>query len=187
MDTPRLHTERLILRPPRMSDAPAIQTLASDRDIAANTLNIPHPYPSNGAIEWLSGLDEAMQNGDYSFAIIRRDDDAYLGTIGIHNQTDGVAEIGYWIGKPYWGQGYATEAVRRIIRFGFDHMGLDRIYASYFSHNKASRRVMEKCGMTYEGLMRQHILKWGQFLDLGFCAITRADYQNQSAQNWPKV
>lgn len=176
MDEPRLHTERLLLRLPRLSDADAIQALASDRDIAANTLNIPHPYPPSAALAWLHTLADRLRDGQHHFAIIRKADDHYLGTIGLHIESYGTAQIGYWIGKPYWGQGYATEALRRLLTHAFDIMGLERVYAAYFAHNLASRRVMEKCGMTYEGTMRQHIFKDGRFLDLGFCAILRADY-----------
>lgn len=183
----RLLTERLLMRAPEMTDAPAIQSLASAYEIARSTLHIPHPYPQDGAVEWLKRLREADSDGAYVFALIRQSDSAYIGTMGLHvREQHQHAEVGYWMGVPYWNQGYATEALTRLIEFGFSMMGLHRIYAQYFLDNPASRRVMEKSGMVYEGCMREHIQKWGQFKDLGICGILRSDReqsQNDSAQN----
>lgn len=176
----RLHTERLLMRAPQMEDAPAIQRLVSVPEIARTTLNIPHPYPDDGAIEWLTRSQDNISRGVYSFAITLKSDGTYLGTMGLHvNDQHQHAEVGYWIGVPYWGNGYATEALIRLIQFGFKIVGLQRIYAEYFGDNPASRRVMEKAGMTYEGLMRQHILKWDEYKDLGICGIVRADWEAQ--------
>jgi ribosomal-protein-alanine N-acetyltransferase len=76
------------------------------------------------------------------------------------------AELGYWIGAPYWGRGYATEASRAVVRWGFEGLGLRRIHASHFPRNPASGRVLEKLGMRHEGTLRQHVKKWDEYLDL---------------------
>ena len=85
-------------------------------------------------------------------------------------------ELGYWIGVPYWGKGYCTEAGEALLEYGFTELDLNRIHASYFSRNPASGRVMEKLGMTYEGTRKQHILKWNKFEDLALKGILRKDW-----------
>jgi RimJ/RimL family protein N-acetyltransferase len=87
------------------------------------------------------------------------------------------AEIGYWIGLPYWGQGYTSEAARHMVDYGFAERGLNKVYATYFVLNPASRRVMEKAGMTYEGTLRQHVQRDGVFYDLGYCGILRSEWE----------
>lgn len=177
---PTLTTPRLLLRRFDAADAPALQTLVSDRRIAATTLNIPHPYPDDGALTFILLTHESAASGAaFSFAVVRRADAALLGAVGLHPLPALQAEIGYWIGVPHWGQGYASEAVRRVIAFGFNTLRLNRIYANYFTTNLASARVMHKVGMAYEGTMKGHIRKWGAYLDLGFYSILRADYEAQ--------
>ena len=83
--------------------------------------------------------------------------------------------MGYWIGKPFWGQDYCTKAARAMLDFGFGPWELNRIHAYHFVRNPASGRVMAKIGMQYEGLLRQHVIKWGQFEDLALYGILRSD------------
>jgi RimJ/RimL family protein N-acetyltransferase len=174
-----LETDRLILRPPSLDDAPRIRELAGHREIAATTINIPHPYPEGAAEEFIENVRAAHDEGrGYTFAITRKTDHLLVGMIGIHPRPAfRHAEIGYWVGRPYWGQGYATEAARRMVAFGFQELNLYRIYASYFTDNPASRRVMEKAGMRYEGTLRQHYLRFDHFHDVGFCGILRDEWQ----------
>ncbi len=176
-----LETERLRLRLIELADAPLVQKLVSDRQIAENTLNIPYPYPEDGAAIWIQGmLQQRAQGGqDRTYVILRRADDELVGCVGIHPRHGFRAEIGYWVGVPYWGQGYMTEAVRRLIRSGFEDMQLQRIEANHFLHNPASGRVMQKAGMTFEGIMRQHLLKWGRFVDLAWYSILRSEFETQ--------
>jgi RimJ/RimL family protein N-acetyltransferase len=178
---PTLETERLILRRLELSDAPLVYDYVQERDIAYNTLLIPYPYPEGDAEEWITGTHHSAEEASgFTFAITRRADGLFMGAIGIGNdQGHKRAEIGYWLGKPHWGQGYMSEAARRVIQFGFEDLKLNRIYAAYFTRNPASRRVMEKAGMTYEGTMRQNVLKWGEFVDIGFCAILREEWEHR--------
>jgi RimJ/RimL family protein N-acetyltransferase len=176
----QLRTERLLMRAPVMEDAAAIQELVSAWEIARATLHIPHPYPENGAEEWLKRSEDNLSRGIYTFGLTLKSDGSYIGTMGLHvDDVHQHAEVGYWIGVPYWNQGYATEALTRLIQFGFKTVGLQRIFAQYFADNPASRRVMEKSGMNYEGTMRQHIQKWAEFKDLGICGIVRADWESR--------
>jgi RimJ/RimL family protein N-acetyltransferase len=174
-DQPTITTDRLVLRPFRAEDAPEVQRLAGDREIAADTLQIPHPYPDGAAEAWIATLAPRFASGDsVAFAITRISDGALLGAIGLDITRDHErAELGYWIGKPYWGNGYCTEAARAVVNHAFDGLGLNRITAGHFAHNTASGRVMQNIGMTYEGHRYQEIKKWGRFEDLILYGLVR--------------
>ncbi|HYC60995.1 MAG TPA: GNAT family protein [Thermoanaerobaculia bacterium] len=88
---------------------------------------------------------------------------------------DGVGEIGYWIGVPYWGRGYASDAARTIVRYGFEQCGLDRVFACHFTRNAASGRVLQKARMQYEGTLRRHLVKWDERIDLAFYGSLREE------------
>src|SRR5438105_534326 len=104
-EQPTLTTPRLVLRPFRLEDASDVQRLAGERDIAATTLRIPHPYLDGMAEAWLATLQPRYEKGEaVVFAITRREDGAFLGAIGLEIAREHErAELGYWIGKPYWG------------------------------------------------------------------------------------
>ncbi len=172
---PTIRTARLTLRPFTLADAPRVEELAGAREVALNTLRIPHPYPRGEAEAWIRRQDEAPSRGSYTFAI---DDGELAGGIGLEvNSEFDRGEIGYWLGVPYWGRGYATEAMGAILRFGFEELKLNRMYAGYFSRNAASGRVMEKNGLTREGVLRQHVKKWGEYLDLVYYGILRSEWE----------
>lgn len=186
---PELTTERLLLRPFTLADAPAIQQLAGDRDIASVTLNIPHPYEDGMAETWIGTHRKEFEEGkSATFAITLitpREDETLIrdliGAVGLTIKREHErAELGYWIGKPYWGNGYCTEAARAILGYGFNARGLNRIHATHLTRNPASGRVMEKIGMMYEGCLRQHVRKWDVFEDLKQYAILKTEYEAQS-------
>ena len=170
---PTLDTERLVLRAFVRADAPIVQRLVSERVIADTTLNIPHPYPEGGAETWIDTHERQWQAREgVHFAVVRRGDHALLGAMGLRPAMHHAhAEIGYWIGSPYWGQGYATEAARAVVGFGFEGMGLRRIFAHYLARNPASGRVLAKLGFRHEGLLRRHYLKWSQPEDVIVCGL----------------
>ena len=173
MKLPVLGTPRLTLRPFNPGDAPRVQLLAGAREVALNTLLIPHPYPDGAAEEWIASHEQQAQRGIVTFAI---DDGELVGAIGleIHAAHD-RAEVGYWIGVPYWGRGYATEALVEVIRYAFEELQLNRVYAHHYSRNAASGRVMQKAGMKHEGSMRRHVKKWGELLDVEWYGIVKGD------------
>jgi RimJ/RimL family protein N-acetyltransferase len=175
---PTLQTQHLILRPFNLFDAPEVQRLAGDRDIAAMTLLIPHPYADGMAEEWIKAHPKAFEEGiSINFAVVLRKDEKLCGAIGLGiDKKNSNAELGYWIGKPYWGRGYCTEAAKAILKYGFEVIGLNRIYATHFPHNPASGRVMQKIGMRYEGCLRQHIHKWGKFEDVWQYGILKSEW-----------
>jgi ribosomal-protein-alanine N-acetyltransferase len=170
-------TARLSLRPFAMEDAPLLQTLCGDSEIARTTLLIPHPYPVGAAESWIiSSLEAASYGTRYAFAITDIIHSDLYGCISLNlDKLHMRAELAYWIGKDYWGQGYATESAKRIIQFGFDALKLQRIWAAAMTKNPASLKIMQKVGMQYEGTFRQHILKWQQYEDISFYGIIKTD------------
>jgi RimJ/RimL family protein N-acetyltransferase len=144
---PVLETERLVLRAPRLADAEAIARLANDRRVAENTARIPHPYACEDADEFVAavnrGEDEAV------FAVVLKGE--LIGMCGVEPRED-KAEIGYWLGVPYWGHGYATEAARAMIDHAFGTLGHQTLEASARVSNPVSRRVLEKCGFQWTGV-----------------------------------
>jgi ribosomal-protein-alanine N-acetyltransferase len=178
---PTLVTDRLILRPFTCADAPEVQRLAGDFEVASRSLEIPYPYPDGVAEAWISthrfGFDQKVQ---VLFAITHRDSRCLLGAVGLVkiNRLHERAELGYWVGRSYWDRGYATEAARAVIAYGFAVMGLHRIYAMHFTRNPASGRVMQKCGMVHEGHLRHHVRKWGVPEDVEVYGLLRDDWRD---------
>ena len=174
MQRPTLRTKRLVLRPFTLADAPRVQQLAGAREVALNTLTIPHPYPDGAAEEWIASHDAKFEQGQINFAI---DDGRLVGAIGlVTKREDDIAEIGYWIGVPYWGRGYASEAAEAVIRYGFEDQRLNKIYAAHFTRNPASGRILQKLGMHQEGTLRQHHRKWDEYVDSELYAILKQDW-----------
>lgn len=176
---PTLVTQRLVLRPPVRDDAPHIQRLAAAREIAAGTATIPHPYPEGAAEAWIERASaEIAQGSGAPFVVLRRQGSVLIGNVGLRIEAEHRrAELGYWIGVPHWGQGYASEASLAVLRFAFEELGLHRVFANHFRRNPASGRVLEKLGMTYEGRMRSHVLKWDSFEDLECYGILQSDWR----------
>jgi len=135
------------LRPPALADAARVSVLAGDYDVACMTGTIPHPYSEQMAAEWLSG---ALQGEEGLVFMIERDG-TLVGCTGYRAFGPDYAEMGYWIGKPYWGQGYATEAARALIAHAFDAEGFTYLKAGHFTDNPASERVLQKLGFVMDG------------------------------------
>lgn len=170
---PTFDTARLRLRPFAPADAAEVERMAGDRRVSEMTLNIPHPYPAGAGAQWIAGHASAAAGGRfYCFAVERREDGALLGGIAITPEARfRRAEIGYWLGVAHWGRGYATEAARRVVAFGFDTLGLVRIQATCYPRNPASAKVMQKVGMRYEGLLRGYVRKDGVQEDIAMYAV----------------
>ncbi|MEZ4768603.1 MAG: GNAT family N-acetyltransferase [Caldilineales bacterium] len=177
---PVIETERLVLRPFTLDDAADVQRLAGDPDIADTTLVIPHPYPDGAAESWINTHQERWDNGlGIVCAITLRSSGELIGAISVLSisKQHGHGELGYWVGKPYWNNGYCTEAARGLIRFCFETLGLHRVHAYHFARNPASGRVMAKAGMRYEGTMRQHLRKGDAYEDLPSYGILAGELQ----------
>ena len=141
-------------------------------------MNIPHPYEAGMAEEWIGTLESGYKDGKIAtFAIVLRDDAKLVGAIGLRiDRNLNKAELGYWIGKPFWNLGYATDATIAILAFGFNELRLNRIQAGHLARNPSSGRVMEKAGMTLEGTARQNAIKWGRYEDLVSYGILRVEW-----------
>jgi ribosomal-protein-alanine N-acetyltransferase len=176
-----LRTPHLLLRSIDSGDIPAIVRLAGAREIAATTISIPHPYTEVDAQSFLAHADENFRAGrSVSFAVTISPDRELCGAVGLAiASSQERAELGYWIGVPYWGQGFATEAASAAMAFGFETLRLNRIYASHFAGNIASQRVLEKIGMRHEGLSRQHVRKWNRFVDLENYGLLASEFRGE--------
>jgi RimJ/RimL family protein N-acetyltransferase len=175
---PTLYTERLALRPFDVRDAPDVERLAGAREVADGTLTIPHPYPKGGGEMWIATHPPAWEARTLAtFAVVDRATDELRGAAGIMlSMPHARGELGYWIGVPFWNRGYCTEAVRALMRFGFEALDLHRLEARHFTRNPASGRVMQKLGMTLEGVHRDAFLRWDRFEDVAVYGILRDEW-----------
>jgi len=172
-----LRTDRLLLRPFTPGDIDAVAVHCNDFEFARTTAALPFPYARHHAEEWIASHRALIeQNRIWPFAIERKEDSQLIGSIEIRFEWEHrAADLGYGIYRPFWRNGYATEAARAVITEGFDRCGLNRVHAHHFSGNPASGRVLEKCGMTYEGTMRQRVCRFGVVHDAVHYAILRSD------------
>lgn len=180
MNFPTLKTNQLLLWGLKPEDAPRVQLLAGDREIADTTLTIPHPLEAEMAEQYVEGKISLYEGGKgVCFAVILAAEDVLVGVVTLKNvdQTHKNAEVGYWIGKDYWHNGYATEAALAVVNYGLEELNLQRIYAHCLSRNPLSGKVLAKIGMTHEGTLRQHILKWNEFEDIDLYGVLRSEHR----------
>lgn len=173
-----LFTDRLVLRKFDLSDVSKVVELAGEYEIADTTLRIPHPYEKKDAKEWIEKQYTWLnQNLSVTWAITIKESGDLIGAIGLMNFSEPFAhaEMGYWIGKPYWNKGFTTEAAQAIINYGFDILELNRIHAHHFSRNVSSGKVLLKIGMQHEGRFRQHVKKWDKFEDIELYGILKSN------------
>ncbi len=167
MTIPELTTERLVLRAFTLADANDVRDLVGAREVAETIDGIPHPYPGSAAVTWITGhAAEAEAGTGYTWAITARREATLIGAVTLHvgdaHQRGG---IGYWAGRPYWNQGFTTEAARRIVAHAFESLFLHRIQAFCLPTNRGSVRVLEKIGFRREGVLRDYVRKWEHFED----------------------
>lgn len=144
-----IESARLVLRALCPSDADKVARLANNRKIAEMTATIPHPYTVQDAIDWIA--ETAVRTGAMTLAVCRKSDGELLGSCGYFVTEAGSPEIGYWMGEPYWNQGYATEAVRAMIDHLFTATHHEMLTAGCRVTNAASRAVLDKCGFQWTG------------------------------------
>jgi RimJ/RimL family protein N-acetyltransferase len=145
-----LTTPRLLLRPPRPADAPRVQALCGNWNVARMLGRVPFPYPDGLAESWIAEQGPARQTGSaYNFAIELAGE--MIGVVGIERRNTGDNVLGYWLGEEWWGQGLMGEAVARILRFAREDVGLTKVVATYLADNPASGRVLAKCGFLVQG------------------------------------
>jgi RimJ/RimL family protein N-acetyltransferase len=160
-----LQEGNILLRPLRIEDQEAVATLANNKKVWNNLRDlIPHPYTRADAAQFI-GLTQ-QESPQLTFAILC--DEHLCGVIGLVPQADIYrisAEIGYWLGEPFWGKGIATTAVKLMTQYGFEYLKLKRIYTGVFEYNTASMRVLEKNGYHKDCIFRQALIKNGKVWD----------------------
>ncbi len=209
---PILRTDRLLLRPFRMADAPAVRGIVDNESVASMTRSITLPYTVAMAKEWIqpqarnwfsqsaavfavcwtAGETTASEASAVQAPTVQAPSPSALnsksvgaaplvGAVGLEiNEEDEKAELGYWVAETFWGRGVATEAATAMVRFGFEMLCLNKIFASHMVRNPASGRVLEKIGMRQEGVFRDHVKKGGRFEDAVVYGILAAE----ATGNW---
>ena len=168
-----IRTDRLVLRPYRLEDAPRLHALIDNWNIARMLTRVPHPYPAELAASWIATHDAERAAGQSHFAM--EADGELVGATGLHVEDTGDIETGYWIGEPYWGKGYATEGARAMLEYGFAQLRLEQITAGHFVDNPASGRVLTKCGFRYTGTGQRFSLARDALVDCREMIVRRQD------------
>jgi RimJ/RimL family protein N-acetyltransferase len=147
---PTLSTSRLTLRPLRAADAPDLARLVDDPGVATMTTSIPHPFPDGAAEAFIDRMGRAEPAREGAFAL-ESTTDGFIGVLGFHPDDRGAVELGYWLGRPYWGRGYMTEAVDAALVWTSRQWGRRYLRAGHFADNPASGQVLVKSGFLYTG------------------------------------
>ncbi len=179
---PEIETNRLVLGRLSFNDIPKIIEYAGNEKVAETTLNIPHPYQEKDAIFWINSANKGFESKtQYTFGIRTKNEDKFIGGIGLKiNNRFQRAELGYWIAEPFWNEGYASEAVKAVLKFGFTEIKLNKIYATHLVENPASGKVMIKNGMIKEGELKDHTKKGGLFRSLIQYRMTQKEFENKN-------
>lgn len=176
-----LETERLLLRPPEPGDAPFFTDSLNDFDIAKYLSVVPHPYGPADAEDFVARMAKARAMGEgWAFTLVSKASGAPIGCCGLH-LNDGRYELGYWIAKPYWNRGFATEAAKRVLAFAFGTVRADAVEAGWFHDNKASGRVLAKLGFA-----ASHVEPWpcrarGESVLCNRAVLTRSHFGRKRA------
>lgn len=172
---PTLKTENLILRKMSVCDYKDMYEYARQSVVTRYLLWNEHESPDH-TYNYLKAVNECYKKGDFfDWAVILKESGKMIGTCGFasFDFDNSRAEIGYVINPSYWGRGIATEAVKAVTEFAFRELGINRVEARFIEGNNASRRVMEKCSMTFEGFHKQYMLIKGEYRNIGICAVTK--------------
>ncbi|MEG0377541.1 MAG: GNAT family protein [Eubacterium sp.] len=152
----------------KIEDAEKLAEMLNNKKILDNLRDgLPYPYGVRDAEEYITAMLSADQTKTFAFAVTA--EDQVVGSIGVfrcENIHDRTAELGYYIGEPYWGKGIGTCAVKQICAFVFKNTNMIRIFAEPFAYNTASCRILEKSGFQFEGLLRSNAVKNGKIVDM---------------------
>lgn len=179
---PVLETDRLRLRRPMARDIPRIVQYADNPKIEEMTLSMPYPYREKDAVSWLATANRGFdEKNHYIFAICELPSDEFMGGIGLEiNQRFNRGELGFWLGEPFWNNGYITEAVEAILNFGFSKLELNKIIAFHMIKNPASGKVMARNGMIKEGELAEHIRKGEEYIDVVQYRLTSQEFSQSN-------
>ena len=176
---PRLYTERLVLREYKESDLSTMVSLLNNKNITKETLNIPYPFTKEIALKRVAFVKQGFEKKtNFVFVITQRGEDQMIGQIGLHLDVDSnKAEIGYWIAESHWGKGVATEALSALLKFGFEELKLNKIFATHFLDNPASGKVLINNKMIKEGELKDHYKKDNDYMSVNQYRLTKQEYE----------
>ena len=174
-----LETERLILRPPKMEDAWDMKTLLQERDISENIDAIPYPYPDEMAQKQLrEAIQHIEDENGYYFMITLKSSGELMGAVySYHRPVHLNTTLTYWLGKPYRGKKYISEAVLRVMKYGFEEDKFHRIWAMVHADNEPASQILKKVGMKHEGILREHIYDGEGFRDVEYYGMLRKEWE----------
>ena len=177
-DQPTLETQRLRLRPFEDDDSRSLATLLGDPSIGANLVGVPKSYTEFDAQAHIAQSHTRFAEGAAAyFAITSSNSGNLLGEIIFEiDAKHRRAELGYWLGEPYWGRGFMKEALPALLDYGFHTLKFNRIFARAFIRNSASLKILEQAGFQREGVLRQDMFKDGEFFDVALYGLLRSDY-----------
>ncbi len=183
IEQPVLETERLALRPYTLADTDDVRRLYGVSEILDTVFKTPVTYKEGMAAAWIGTPAELLEAGKgVDYAVTRRGGGELLGGFGLKiSPQDHRADMWYWIGQPFWGQGYATEAGAAVLKYAFETLKLNRVAAEHFGLNPASGRVLQKLGMRYEGTLREQMLRRGQYEDSVVYGMLASEWREQAA------
>jgi len=178
---PTLITKRLTLRRIQLEDVPTLIKYANNKKISDQIFNIPFPYQEEDAIYRFNFILQGFKNKErYVFAITLKDDTELIGEVGLHlDKENNNAQFGYWIAEPFWGKGIATEALAAILKFGFEALALNKIYATHYPDNPASGKVMLSNGMIKEAELKEHYKIDGAYRTVVQYRLTKKEYEDR--------
>ncbi len=177
---PSLQTERLRLRPFTADDADLLVKLAGRREIAATTISIPHPYTPTAAKSWIVGLPHLYRTGSaIHFVICLNEPKQMIGSIALReiDKQNATAELEFWIGQPWRRQGYASEALQKLLDFAFNQRELNRIYSFHFTGDPVAAQFLKKHGLELEGVLREAVRKTEKYQDISLSALLAESYR----------
>jgi RimJ/RimL family protein N-acetyltransferase len=182
---PILDTARLRLHPIEMTDAPSIEKFASAREIADTMISIPHPYPPEEARQYVTRQQAEQKEGRaVAFSIRQKSEELFCGLVELRaiDREHLTGELSFWLAVEFWGHGYMSEAIHAVVQYGFEDLGLNRLYAFHMMRNPACGRLLQKSGFKQEGLLRECVWKWGQFEDVALQAILRREWSKDTGK-----
>ena len=173
-----IETDRLVVRALEPADAPAMHRLIGEWEVARMTANVPHSYEAGMAEDWITRSAGLLEAGEaYNLAVVHRDVPGLIGSVGLGLPERRAPVLGYWIGRPYWGRGFATESAGGLVAFGFDALGFEKITASVFPEDPASARVLEKLGFVRTGHAMHDAPARGARQEVDTYELSRVDFE----------
>jgi Acetyltransferases, including N-acetylases of ribosomal proteins len=177
----RLESERLVLDAPHENDCSAFVEALKDFEVSKQMATPPHPYGEADAKAFVAAVTEARAKGEaYVFVLRQKSDGALVGCCGLHLK-GGHFELGYWIAKPYWKQGFATEAANRLIAFAFEELKAPDVWAGWFHDNGRSGKVLGKLGFKADHVEKQFSVARGENVLCNRARLTAEDFGRKKA------